>query len=440
MQRQSQAQLTAAIAMTLVVTLGTSVGCVSLQHDLAKHCYLDKFRASKESYYHCSHCGQIVANPKAKGCPNCAYVKPYYGYEPTCWNAFPAGWGCPSGAQVSHPGMLEVMPHAEVIEDVPLEQTPMDDSVLLKELAPDEHATPSASDRDVFVALDDAHNTPLLDTAAKQELPAVPAQTEAPVLSRGMIETTANAARRLERELASSDAASNDAASSELTASGPVASEPAADLANDTGFGLSSAMPTTAATVDPSSSQPPEFEKEEFEKVEFEKTEFEKVKRVALPDPKAEPLATTISSEPTPAIAQEPTPGTPAPAVAIDVPSELDVPSQQWARIVTMPAQPVTESQVPSPSLIPSLTTLPKRVPRIPSEPATSEPASGVSASSKSDAPLNEIAPVRRLPVPPQRELVESQPTAKPHRIAGAQIESGLYPSPANRIQISSER
>ncbi|WP_040768613.1 hypothetical protein [Novipirellula maiorica] len=160
MRRQSQTQLTAAVAMTLAVSISASVGCVSVHHDWAQHCGFDKLRESKKSYYHCAHCGQIVANPHAKCCPHCAYVKPYYGYEPTCWNKFPEGWGCPNGAQACHPEMLEMVPPVEYIDGIPVEsdsvhiqhdahQVPLaDESVSGSQVADeDEHAIPSASDR-----------------------------------------------------------------------------------------------------------------------------------------------------------------------------------------------------------------------------------------------------------------------------------------------------
>ncbi|GAA5507325.1 hypothetical protein [Novipirellula caenicola] len=160
MRRQSQTQLTAAVAMTLAVTISASVGCVSVHHDWAQHCGFDKLRESKKSYYHCAHCGQIVANPHAKCCPHCAYVKPYYGYEPTCWNKFPEGWGCPNGAQACHPEMLEMVPPVEYIDGIPvdidhvqIQHGPQHDPATSESIsAPhiaveNEHAIPSASDR-----------------------------------------------------------------------------------------------------------------------------------------------------------------------------------------------------------------------------------------------------------------------------------------------------
>lgn len=170
MRRQSQTQLTAAVAITLAVTISASVGCVSVHHDWAQHCGFDKFRESKKSYYHCAHCGQIVANPHAKCCPHCSYVKPYYGYEPTCWNKFPEGWGCPNGAQACHPEMLEMVPPVEYSDGIPLEHDGVHiehephhvpfaaDAVAAPKVAApqvaveDEHAIPSASDRTAPVA------------------------------------------------------------------------------------------------------------------------------------------------------------------------------------------------------------------------------------------------------------------------------------------------
>ncbi|WP_372717312.1 hypothetical protein [Novipirellula sp.] len=185
MRRQSQTQLTAAVAITLAVTISASVGCVSVHHDWAQHCGFDKFRESKKSYYHCAHCGQIVANPHAKCCPHCSYVKPYYGYEPTCWNKFPEGWGCPNGAQACHPEMLEMVPPVEYSDGIPLEHDSVriehephhvpfaDDAVAApKAAAPqvaveDEHAIPSASDRMAPVATPDFSNPIDVDVPAR---------------------------------------------------------------------------------------------------------------------------------------------------------------------------------------------------------------------------------------------------------------------------------
>ncbi len=108
MQRQTKTEKLIALAMTLAIGVAANTGCVSMQHDLARHCCLfDKFKESHKSYYHCEHCGQIVANENTKCCPHCQYVKPFYGYEPTCWKQFPAGWGCPTGPASSHPEMIE---------------------------------------------------------------------------------------------------------------------------------------------------------------------------------------------------------------------------------------------------------------------------------------------------------------------------------------------
>lgn len=103
--------MAAAIAM-----IGNSIGCVSLEHYVHRHVF--DTADHEQSYYHCPHCGQIIAKHGTPVCPKCCRIPAFYGYEPTCWRQFPAGWGCPPETIFAKPGLVPpgLLEVPEVIE------------------------------------------------------------------------------------------------------------------------------------------------------------------------------------------------------------------------------------------------------------------------------------------------------------------------------------
>ncbi len=404
--------------MTLAVTLGASVGCVSLRHDLARHCSLDKFRASK---------------------------KTYNGHESTCWNKCPEATGCANGAQVSHPGMLEVLPQAEQVESVSVKRTQPDDSAMIDGFVPDEHAIPSASDRNTSALNDGISPTTKLDVSAaeqvlqgfvetsasthavvdapKHDVVALPSMV--PLRSDGMIEATVNASSVVGNEAAVSDPIesgielSTPLATDERVPSVAKFSAPEVTVTEAPDSIPSALKGTVSANRSTTQPAPPQVEVPPV-------LEFGKVKRVAVPEPKSGVLEETVLEE-----------------TELDetTPSEFtDAASDERFEPYKMkhtfaPVSVETKSS----RMIPSMVTLPKRVPVIPSETTAS-----VNVTSERDSNMNRFAPLRRIPISVEGLRVERQPVPGPQPVMGSQmvtetpIGTGLYPVPANRIQIPS--
>lgn len=120
------------IVMLILVVHG---GCHVLHHDLCNHNFVAKTLAIKLGpYYHCPHCGQIMANENRHH-HQCCYPQPtppFFGYQATCWRVWPEGWiGCPE----------ETIRTIEVLQS-PTDQPPPDASVVPLPEAP---AAPDAS-------------------------------------------------------------------------------------------------------------------------------------------------------------------------------------------------------------------------------------------------------------------------------------------------------
>ena len=378
MQRQSQKQLTAAVAMTLAVTISASVGCVSMHHGLAQHCGFGKHKSNK-SYYHCSHCGQIVANLDAKCCPHCAYVKPYYGYEPTCWNKFPEGWGCPNGAQACHPEMLEMVPPVEYSGGAPTEIQDHQGERVQREpqIAPianermpsaregfvateDEHAIPSASDRIAPEVSSDAGNAIQLNVPARKKIAKPQVQTDnqtqatpvsqkhdvvtlppmAPSLVEGMIEAPRSpqvAAKELSAFPTTSD--SPTVAVDKVPA---VTRVPLPAVVTPEKVSSIPVPADEAIAVKPQEQIQPQQQQRptahpEAKPATTQMLEFPKVQRIAIPTPKTQKLGGVASLDT-------------ANAAASSVPQSadaFDIPAEQWNKIVTMPVVPNTAPSKP---------------------------------------------------------------------------------------------
>ncbi|WP_442508753.1 hypothetical protein SH528x_000284 [Novipirellula sp. SH528] len=471
MQRQSQKQLTAAVAMTLAVTISASVGCVSMHHGLAEHCGIGKHKSNK-SYYHCSHCGQIVANPDAKCCPHCAYVKPYYGYEPTCWNKFPEGWGCPTGAQACHPEMLEMVPQMEYSGGVPTEiqgarverepqfapiageqkQTVAENHVA----AEDEHAIPSSSDLTAPEVTPDANNTIQLNVPARKNIakPQVPIndQTQAtpvsqkrdvvtlppmaPSLVEGMIEAPSSP-KVAAKELSDVDEHDTAYTPDAMVLAFPAASASPAVTVDKVPAVTRMPLPevvtmdkavTLPAPADEAIAAQPQKQQRptaqpEAKPATNQTLEFPKVQRIAIPTPKTQKLDEVASLGTANAAASRLPQPTPASTGSFDIPAE------QWNKIVTMPAVANTTPSMPpaagaenyemkksfepvsvetnSPRLVPSMSHLPNRVATIPVDETIN-----IRSVSESKSNIGLPTPVRRIPVSDQQLANENPSTA----------------------------
>ncbi len=469
MQRQSPKQLTAAVAMTLAVTISASVGCVSMHHGLAEHCGIGKHKSNK-SYYHCSHCGQIVANSDAKCCPHCAYVKPYYGYEPTCWNKFPEGWGCPNGAQACHPEMLEMVPQMEYSGGIPTEIqgarverepqfAPITDerkqAVAENHVATeDEHAIPSASDLTAPGVTPDASNTIQLNVPARKNIAkpqvltneqtqATPVSQKrgvvalppmAPSLVEGMIEAPSPpkvAAKKLSNVDENDTAGTPDA----MVLAFPAASDSPAVTVDKVPAVTRMPLPTVVTmekeVVTPApadkviATQPPKQQRPaaqpEAKPATTQTLEFPKVQRIAIPTPKTQKLDEVASLDTANAAASRLPQPTPASTGSFDIPAE------QWSKIVTMPAVASTAQSTPpaaenyemkksfepvsvetnSPRLVPSMSQLPNRVATIPVDETIN-----IRSDSERKSNVGLPTPVRRIPVSVQQMANENPSTA----------------------------
>ncbi len=170
-------------AATMIVMLGSSVGCVSLKHYVRHHTLAGQAADShhkNDSYYHCPHCGQIIPKEGFDKCPRCMKIPAYYGYEPTCWRQFPDGWGCLPESVANNPefwqqGMVdsdrvnqETLAEPEEVTAPPAEEIAPPPA---ETKAPDQVRVPRSNESNV-APLQDQEPTEQLDRAVVKNAPA----------------------------------------------------------------------------------------------------------------------------------------------------------------------------------------------------------------------------------------------------------------------------
>lgn len=94
--KQKKRTCWAAIVVTAIL-LGNLAGCVRFSHYVHWHTPLKTAHAEKHlPYYHCPDCGTLVPKHVHHVCSGGWESWPYYGFQSTCWRAWPSEWmPCP---------------------------------------------------------------------------------------------------------------------------------------------------------------------------------------------------------------------------------------------------------------------------------------------------------------------------------------------------------
>ena len=118
MRLQQKRQIRSWMAyLVLALTTLATTGCAKLYHATHYNAVTEAINEHRRPYYHSSHTGRIIAKKHGKYQP---VEPPCYGYEPTCWQAWPLDCpNCPPPDRVMSDQVSPESAHDEVAKPMP---------------------------------------------------------------------------------------------------------------------------------------------------------------------------------------------------------------------------------------------------------------------------------------------------------------------------------